>query len=1224
MKSAVDTPLVSVIIPSYNHAAYIRETLQSVCDQTWPAIEIIVIDDGSTDASPEILKGLEIPRLRLFFQENQGTASALNRGLSLAQGTYIAILNSDDRYDPERIETLVSLLEANGKSPGIAFSRVRLMDQESRPVTAGPAVEWLDAAHARLTPDTPLALFLLRDNFTCTSSNFLFHRDLLETVGGFREYRYVNDLDFLIRCLSAGEVVCSEASLLFYRIHDTNTLNERFGDKEPNYLCEWGQVVAEYLEHSVDYQKTSWDELARTVGGGDAVQLSVILLSVFASRVFGSDGVRPEVLDKVSDVLEFKAHVAWLKSHITDLEAAHERLEADIGIYTADIRKLSDANIDLFASLQEKHADIEKLNQKLTETIAQNHALAAERDAIWAERQHFAAAYEQVLNSRRYRLVEHLSGLKSFQQPVYHIKELIRILTPGLVNPLIRWRDNGLDLTGKLAGMRSGWQRVRKKLVTPVRFEQKRHHGPLVSIICPCYNYGAYLDRMLDSLARQTFQDFELIIVDDGSTDPQTISRINALMAETVPRQIVVRQANAGVIAARNYAVSLSSGKYLFPLDPDDTIDKTFLEKLLFYLEHGSPRNFAYAWTFSTGKDDFIWETRDTDPFAVLEENRCGYAVFSREAFDAAGGYSPAMKDGYEDWELCVNLVRCGYPGRVVPEPLYLYDVKPGTRNHYAEERHGQLKQLISDRHRREITRTARQFRKEMRTLYFVQQARINLDGKQTVFSFQPRWLDLTDEIIEPAALFSDLLLYADHSPSPVLVTISARWQRFFHLNPHPNLYVYVPEHYHPSGDPSPFMDWIRTQHQPEPISPDPLRDAVFRMGAPDRNRPAVLYVGPWLITGGADTMTVDWFRHLSTTGMALYYATTLPKKNVWIDKLRGLSRGIYELPELGCGDPDAIGRFIIDFIEKNQIDVLHIMNSPPVYQVLPDIRNAHPHLKIVAQFHCFDYLADGTKVGYSVDVPKRLDGIVDAYNVESISHQKEIQALYPQILDDKFTCIYGCIDTLHFDPDTVVPDAEIFSNRHPDALNLLFIGRLDRQKQPMVMMQVVKRLRDAGVDFLLHVVGDGSLESQKAEVKAYCHDHGLDDRVRFYGDQPQSTLPSWYAVGDVLLLCSMWEGIPIVLYQAMSMGMVCVAPDVGGIAELVGDAGVVIPDRTDIDAYVQTLSALATDPELRQALGSRARERIVNGFDIQTLSPAYVSFYQRLVNGGNPNSEKG
>ena len=122
-------PLVSVIIPAYNHASYIDAAVQSVVEQDYPQIEIIVIDDGSTDGTAQAAeKALERGGrpYRMTRQENAGAHATINRGIQQAKGDYIAILNSDDRYLPGRLRMILDALIESRKR--FAFSKLAHID----------------------------------------------------------------------------------------------------------------------------------------------------------------------------------------------------------------------------------------------------------------------------------------------------------------------------------------------------------------------------------------------------------------------------------------------------------------------------------------------------------------------------------------------------------------------------------------------------------------------------------------------------------------------------------------------------------------------------------------------------------------------------------------------------------------------------------------------------------------------------------------------------------------------------------------------------------------------------------------------------------------------------------------------------------------------------------------------------------------------------------------
>ena len=223
---------ISVVIPSYNHEAYIRQAIDSVLAQTWSDLELIIIDDGSSDNSFQIIREYQDPRVRAFTQQNQGAHAAINRGIELATGRYVSILNSDDAYLPDRLEKLVALLKSNPDA-GLAASYIQVIDPSGAPLGIKHAYKDLEPwplAHPELSfraGEDPFSA-LLTENHLATTSNFLFDRSRYNTLGGFRSLRYTHDWDFALRAARAagGKLCIAPQPLLKYRLHSHNTIRE--------------------------------------------------------------------------------------------------------------------------------------------------------------------------------------------------------------------------------------------------------------------------------------------------------------------------------------------------------------------------------------------------------------------------------------------------------------------------------------------------------------------------------------------------------------------------------------------------------------------------------------------------------------------------------------------------------------------------------------------------------------------------------------------------------------------------------------------------------------------------------------------------------------------------------------------------------------------------------------------------------------------------------------
>ena len=232
-------PRVSVILPVYNHAAYVIEALDSVRAQTLGDWELIVIDDGSTDDSRAVLQryveAARDPRIQLYLQDNAGSHAAINRGLSLARAPYLAILNSDDRFAPTRLERLLALAQQH---PGdlLAVTAVRLIDGEGALVEErDPQFWWLRMYRdildywraSQRNSAHPARDALLWGNFTISTSNFFLSRTLLDRLGPLGHFRYVLDWEYALRvtieCPQAFHFLDDEP-LLDYRLHGRNTI----------------------------------------------------------------------------------------------------------------------------------------------------------------------------------------------------------------------------------------------------------------------------------------------------------------------------------------------------------------------------------------------------------------------------------------------------------------------------------------------------------------------------------------------------------------------------------------------------------------------------------------------------------------------------------------------------------------------------------------------------------------------------------------------------------------------------------------------------------------------------------------------------------------------------------------------------------------------------------------------------------------------------------------
>ena len=368
-----------------------------------------------------------------------------------------------------------------------------------------------------------------------------------------------------------------------------------------------------------------------------------------------------------------------------------------------------------------------------------------------------------------------------------------------------------------------------------------------------------------------------------------------------------------------------------------------------------------------------------------------------------------------------------------------------------------------------------------------------------------------------------------------------------------------------------------------------------------ETERIPILYLAPWVDYGGTDKGTIDWFRWLDRDRFAPSLITTQPSPNRRLAELEPFADEVWALPDLMAAEH--MPRFILDFIHSRQVRVVHLMNSRMSFDLLPDIGCLPDPPNVVVQLH----VEEADRSGYVRYVTTRYGNLVDRFSVSS-RHLADAVNGYgaPR---GKIDVIYTGVDgEREFSPEQVEPIAELPSDR----LQILYPARLVEQKDPLLMAEVAARLRDRGVKFQVHVVGEGDLEEAVAERATALE---LGDRIEVH--PPTSELERWYAACDAMLLTSVFEGVPYVVFEAMAMGLPVVAPALPGNIELLGadDDGLVEP-RDSVEQYVSALSRLAEDGSYRKAHGSRLRERVRAKFSLHQMAEDHEAVYDELVAG--------
>jgi glycosyltransferase involved in cell wall biosynthesis len=200
------SPVVSVIIPTYNSVHFVTQAIASVLAQTFQDFEVLVIDDGSTDNTKEVLKKKYGDKIHYLFKTNGGVSSARNFGIEKAKGKYLAFLDADDIWLPEKLEKQISLLEA-APEIGLCYAGAIVVDEDLNPKNYVEAEQYEDATEG----------LLLKMNILILSSSFI-RSEIVRQTGGFdSEFSTCADKEYWLRLSLLTKLAPVEDYLVKYR-----------------------------------------------------------------------------------------------------------------------------------------------------------------------------------------------------------------------------------------------------------------------------------------------------------------------------------------------------------------------------------------------------------------------------------------------------------------------------------------------------------------------------------------------------------------------------------------------------------------------------------------------------------------------------------------------------------------------------------------------------------------------------------------------------------------------------------------------------------------------------------------------------------------------------------------------------------------------------------------------------------------------------------------------
>lgn len=607
-----------------------------------------------------------------------------------------------------------------------------------------------------------------------------------------------------------------------------------------------------------------------------------------------------------------------------------------------------------------------------------------------------------------------------------------------------------------------------------------------ISIITPYYNTDAVFVETFVSIQAQSLQNWEWIIVDDGSTDQESVNQLATIAAKD-ERITVIRQENAGPSAARNTAFRNTKGRYVCLLDSDDMIEPTYLEKCVWFLDSNHEFAFCNSRTVVFGEQECLWTTGFEIGKAIFQENAGPpISVIRRAAYLECGGFDESIRIGHEDWYFWLAMAKVGHWGHTIPEYLQWYRKRSNGRC-------AQILQLGSD------------------------------NNDELTKAMQRKYAGIEENFPEPALAHS--LPYE---------TIAEYSQ------------VCNPLAINPSGR-------------------------------------RIMFIVPWMVTGGADRVNLDLIEGLTEKGHEITVCATLQANHQWEHQFSRFTPDIFILPNfLHVSD---YPRFLAYLIQSRQIDTVMVTGSTMGYHFLPYLRSVSPDVAFVDMSHVEEtHWLNGGHPRFGV-------GYQDVLDLNIVTTQHLADWMQERGADIKrIAVMYTGVRSVPEEQLTatrVQVRAEL--NIAMDMPVIVFAGRICEQKRPNVLAEILSAARDSGLVFRALIIGDGEQKTRLAALLARYH---LTDTVQMLGSVAHQKWLDILVASDILLLPSQYEGISIALLEAMAAGVVPVVSKVGGQEEIVSlNAGILVTHNADeLQYYSNALSSLLTDSTKRQQMSEQCK----------------------------------
>lgn len=586
-----------------------------------------------------------------------------------------------------------------------------------------------------------------------------------------------------------------------------------------------------------------------------------------------------------------------------------------------------------------------------------------------------------------------------------------------------------------------------------------------VSVVIPFFNHGVFIDETLQSLFDQTFQNFEILIVDDFSTEKKSVKKLEEIKQKYPKINVYHNTKNAGPAFSRNFGVQKANGAFVLPIDSDDKIEQTFLEKALFFLKKEDETHFVYSFIQHFDGDSSLYKTMNPYNFyeELFENKLCICSLIRKKSWEKVGGYNELLHENEsEDWDFWLKMGKNGFHGKCIPEPLFLYRKSQNLR----------LKKVINNYDK--IVKNLRKRHKELYGFWSLRKLKKFWDSenrKQSDQKFLSKTFVKLPRFLQTIAIKffeAELLEKENWKKSPIkcfqlmipIVFRSKINQRisFFSNN-------------------TKFSEFYQ-EEAPKKI----LRMKKKSLKISTLKKKNIAFFLPWIPLGGVEMLTLQIFKLLQKKFNFILF-TTKTNKNIMHSEFSQYA-AIYHLPNLfDKEEKEEKIKFIEEKLKELNIKTIFISNSYFAFKILPELKFKIPDLRVIVSLHGYDETWDFLRIS------SLFDPFIDKFICVSETLKGRLKKLLKPTSILKIEVIHNAIPSRENNETEDVVNLK----RKKGQKNILFLGRYDWDKNPHLILDIADYVaNDLGVDcFKFFLFGDGILKqelktrAQKINTKA-------------------------------------------------------------------------------------------------------------------------------------------